>query len=511
MLQQNSYITTPIYYVNGSPHIGHAYTSVAADVLARWLRFCGRDVFFSTGTDEHGQKIEKAAKDLGKDVRQFCDDVSEEFRHLAKELMISQDYFIRTTEDGHKKIAQKVWSRLFENGFIYKGKYEGWYAIRDEAFYSEKEIINGKAPTGADVEWRSEEAYFFKLSAFEKILQEIYSSNQSFIKPSSRMNEVVSFVSSGLNDLCLSRSNFSWGVVVPNDNEHVMYVWLDALVNYISLLGYRGADNYNKFWLNKDSFKLHLVGKDILRFHAVYWPAFLIAETLSLTELENGNYNLQDIMKNLPSQIFAHGWWTKDGEKMSKSLGNVVNPFDLINTYGVDKFRYFLLASAPFGKDANFTDEDFVSKTNADLVNNFGNLVQRTLSIIHKNFNGSIHLDNLPEYIKQDDLFTVNLKKLIEEDMQNLAFDRAIASIISYSSKANEFIDRLAPWKLVKEDRVKAQEVLYLLCYAMTQVADCLYCFAPEFYLKFQQMFKTADFANYNIAINPPEILFSRV
>ncbi len=516
MFKSHNYITTPIYYVNGSPHIGHAYTSAAADSLARWLRLDkNHSVFFATGTDEHGQKIEKAAKDAGKNVKLFCDEVADEFKELAKALALSNDYFVRTTDESHKKAAQKFWSKLLQNGFIYKGKYEGWYAIRDEAFYSQKEIINGKAPTGADVEWKSEECYFFKLSAFEPVLLELYKQNPSMIKPASRLNEVVSFVASGLNDLCVSRSNFSWGIKAPNDPEHVMYVWLDALTNYLSLLGYEDGENYNKFWLSDSAFKLHLVGKDILRFHAVYWPAFLIAQSISLAELESGKYNLNSLQKNLPSQIFAHGWWTKDGEKMSKSLGNVVDPFDIVKTYGLDKFRYFMLASASFGGDANFTIEDFIAKTNADLVNNFGNLVQRTLTIIHKNFNGLLELDAKPEL--DDDfkyLLNTNLQAELNPHIQNLAFEKALSSVMLYSSKANEFIDKQAPWKLLKEDTQKAKQVLYTLCIAIRQIGDCLACFCPEFYAKFNNFFTEFNAEPKMplvIKTTAPSILFDRI
>eukprot|EP00977_Amphora_coffeiformis_P029695 scaffold42408_cov176-Amphora_coffeaeformis.AAC.4 len=317
-------ITTPIYYVNDKPHIGHAYTSTACDVIARFMRLSGRDVFFLSGTDEHGQKVEQSAANRGMNPQDFVDEVSVNFRELLDLLNISNDAFIRTTEEAHKASVQHLWNVMVDKGYIYLGNYEGWYSVRDECFYNESELVDGKAPTGADVEWVSkEESYFFKLSEFQDKLLQFYEDNPDFIAPESRRNEVVSFVKGGLRDLSISRTSFQWGVKVPKDDGHVMYVWIDALTNYISALGYpnEGSDsNYSKFWPGA----LHVVGKDILRFHAVYWPAMLMAADLPL-----------------PKRLFAHGWWTKDGQKISKSLGNVIDPVELC-----EKVRFYNLKGA---------------------------------------------------------------------------------------------------------------------------------------------------------------------
>ena len=304
-------ITTPIYYVKDKPHIGHAYTSLACDVIARFMRLSGREVFFLSGTDEHGQKVEESAKKKGMDPQDFVDEVSISFRELLSSMNISNDKFIRTTDPEHKTAIQYLWQKMVENGYIYLGSYEGWYSVRDECYYTESELVDGKAPTGSEVVWQAKEpSYFFKLSAFEDKLLELYEKNPDFIAPESRKNEVVGFVKGGLRDLSISRTSFRWGVPVPGDDDHVMYVWIDALANYISALGYPNDEtNFNKFW----PANLHIVGKDILRFHAVYWPAFLMAANLPV-----------------PKRLFAHGWWTKDGEKISKSLGNVIDPMELV-------------------------------------------------------------------------------------------------------------------------------------------------------------------------------------
>ena len=318
MSSKNFYITSPIYYVNDVPHIGHAYTSIACDAVARFKRLEDHNVFFLTGTDEHGQKVEKSALARGKNPREFCNEVSQKFRELAVLLNLSNDDFIRTTEERHKKCAQKFWEILEKNGWIYKDIYEGWYAVRDEAFYAKDELINGKAPSGAEVAWHKEESYFFKLSAFQEKLLTLYEAAPDFIRPQSRFNEVVSFVKSGLKDLSISRTSFSWGIPVPETTKHeargtkhVMYVWLDALTNYLSALGFPDEKNqlYQNFWVNAADSPIHMVGKDIVRFHAVYWPAFLMAANL-----------------NIPHSIYAHGWWTNEGQKISKSVGNVIYP-----------------------------------------------------------------------------------------------------------------------------------------------------------------------------------------
>ncbi|MDE2391369.1 MAG: methionine--tRNA ligase, partial [Rhodospirillales bacterium] len=341
MKKTKLYITTPIYYVNGAPHLGHAYTSTAADVLARWHRLEGDDVFFLTGTDEHGQKVEAAARAAGIEPQEFADRVAADFEDMAKAMNISNDDFIRTTMPRHKAACQAIWKKLQENGFIYLGAYEGWYAVRDEAFYDESETAlkpDGSRyaiASGAAVEWVVEPSYFFKLSAFQDKLLEFYEANPGFIAPQAKRNEILSFVRGGLNDLSVSRTSFSWGIPVPGDETHVMYVWLDALVNYLTAAGY--PDETAPRWGYWPA-SLHLVGKEIIRFHAVYWPAFLMGAGLEL-----------------PKKVFSHGWWTVEGEKMSKSLGNFIDVRPLVQEYGLDQIRYFLLREVPFGNDGDFS------------------------------------------------------------------------------------------------------------------------------------------------------------
>jgi len=365
------YITTPIYYVNDAPHIGHAYTTLACDVLARFKRLDGYDVMFLTGTDEHGQKVEKSARDAGMEPLAFCDKVSENFRAMTAALNFSNDDFIRTTEERHVRSCQALWERLTDSGQIYLGSYAGWYAVRDEAFYGEGELVDGpdgrkRAPSGAEVEWVEEPSYFFRLSTWQEPLLEFYGKNPDFAAPETRRNEVVSFVSSGLKDLSVSRTSFKWGVPVPGDPDHIMYVWLDALTNYITAAGFPDidSDTYRTYW----PADLHMVGKDILRFHAVYWPAFLMAAGIEP-----------------PKRVFAHGWWTNEGQKISKSLGNIIDPFQLVELYGLDPVRYFLLREVPFGNDGDFSHRAMVGRLNGDLANDLGNLAQRVLSMVHRN------------------------------------------------------------------------------------------------------------------------------
>lgn len=365
------YLTTPIYYVNDKPHIGHAYTTLACDALARFKRLDGYEVKFLTGTDEHGQKVETAAANAGVDPQTFTDKVSLNFRDLAGAMNFSNDDFIRTTEERHKKACQAIWNKLLEKGHIYLGAYEGWYSVRDEAFFTETEVVDGKAPTGAPVEWVEEPSYFFDLSKWQEPLLKYYEEHPEFIAPSARRNEVMSFVKSGLRDLSVSRTSFKWGVPVPGDDAHIMYVWLDALTNYITAAGYPDTESsdFKAFW----PADLHMVGKDILRFHAVYWPAFLMAADLPL-----------------PKRVFAHGWWTNEGQKISKSVGNVIDPLELIEKYGLDQVRYFLLREVPFGNDGDYSHTAMVNRMNSELANDFGNLSQRVLSMIAKNCDGKV-------------------------------------------------------------------------------------------------------------------------
>lgn len=476
MKKGNYYITTPIYYVNDKPHIGHAYTSVASDVLARFMRLDGYDVKFLTGTDEHGQKVEKSAEKAGISPQEFVDNVSVSFRDLTQLMNISNDDFIRTTETRHKLSAQALWNKMVEKGHIYLGSYAGWYAVRDEAFYTESELVNGKAPTGAEVEWVEEPSYFFNLSKWQDKLLELYEKNPSFIMPKSRCNEVVSFVKGGLKDLSISRTSFSWGIPVPGDEKHVMYVWLDALANYISAIGYPDENNaeFKKFW----PAGLHMVGKDIVRFHTVYWPAFLMAADLPV-----------------PERVFAHGWWTVEGEKMSKSLGNVVAPQDLVDHYGVDQTRYFLMREVPFGSDGDFARDRIVTVVNTELANNIGNLAQRTLSMIQKNCDGKVPS---AEGISREEVDLAFLDKIyvtrpetaqeVNTAYRECQFNRLLGEIRDIAVAANAYIDTKAPWKQKKEDERLMGATLYYLAESIRCLAIMLQPFMPESCIKLLQL-----------------------
>ena len=498
------YITTPIYYVNDKPHLGHAYTSVACDVIARYMRLDGMEVKFLTGTDEHGQKVEKSAKAAGIPPKAFVDEVSEHFRHMGEILNLSNNDFIRTTEPRHIAAAQAVWKRLQAAGDIYLGSYAGWYSVRDEAFYQESELVNGKAPTGAEVEWVEEPSYFFRLSKYQQPLLDYYEKHPDFILPESRRNEVISFVKGGLKDLSISRTTFKWGVPVPQstlsplagrDGEgsashtrgtedalraptpdpsrkqeggHIMYVWLDALTNYITATGFpdESAEDYQKFW----PASLHMVGKDIVRFHAVYWPAFLMSAKLPIME-----------------RVFAHGWWTIEGEKMSKSLGNVVSPDHLVARYGLDQTRYFLLREVPFGADGNFSAAQMFDRINSELANNIGNLAQRTLSMIAKNCDGKVPRRDDSKLKPQDkelmELVRVTdpeTPKRAREAMQRCRFNDVLGAILDMSTRANQYIDENAPWTLKKEDSERMHAVLYHLAEAIRCIALMLQPFTPN-------------------------------
>ena len=475
---QTYYVTTPIYYVNDSPHIGHAYTSLACDVLARFMRADGYEVMFLTGTDEHGQKVEKSAKKNGLEPQLFVDKVSKRFRKLSELMGYSNDDFIRTTEPRHIRSCQEIWKKISENNApntkesnIYLGKYDGWYSIRDEAFYDEGELLkksNGSgfiAPTGAPVEWVEEPSYFFRLSAWQDRLLEFYKNNPNFIAPESRRNEVLSFVNSGLRDLSISRTSFSWGVPVPGDPSHIMYVWLDALTNYITALNF--PDIKSDKWLNYWPASIHMVGKDILRFHAVYWPAFLMAAGIEP-----------------PKRVFAHGWWTNEGEKISKSLGNIIDPESIVKKYGVDSVRYFLLREVPFGNDGDFSHTSMVSRINNDLANDLGNLAQRTLAMISKNYDGIVPYPGdysetefrSMESLKLSQKLPKNVSLLIHRQAFHLALER-IWEVIRDSNKA---IDQDEPWKLKKTDETAMGTVLWLQAETMRNLAIVLRPFIPD-------------------------------
>jgi methionyl-tRNA synthetase len=474
------YITTPIYYVNDVPHIGHAYTTLACDVLARFKRLDGYDVQFLTGTDEHGQKVEKSAEKAGIDPQAFCDQVSSRFKDLATAMNFSNDQFIRTTDERHKKSVQALWSVLQEKGFIYEDSYAGWYSVRDEAFYSEDELTDGeggekRAPSGAPVEWVEEPSYFFKLSAFEDKLLELYKNQPDFVMPKTRLNEVRSFVEGGLEDLSISRTTFNWGVPVPGAEGHIMYVWIDALANYLTAIGYpdQKSDAYQTFW----PANLHMVGKDILRFHAVYWPAFLMAADLPL-----------------PGRVFAHGWWTNEGQKISKSLGNVIDPFELIESFGLDPVRYFLLREVPFGNDGDFSRQSFVTRCNADLANSVGNLSQRTLSMIFKNCDGIIAEGS--ELSNEDNELLSNLDVLLDEvrgHFDQQAFHKAFDLIWRQAAAADVYISEQEPWKLKKTDPERMKTVLYVLAEVIRQIAILLQPIMPDSAAKILDQLKVTD------------------
>ncbi len=459
------YITTPIYYVNGSPHIGHAYTSIAADVMARWARLEGREVFFLTGTDEHGQKVEKAAQDAGITPQAFTDEISAQFRAVADALDVSYDDFIRTTEPRHYRACTALWEKLAACGDIYLGHYEGWYALRDETFYDEDELTRladgtRVAPTGAPVEWVREPNYLFRLSAYQDRLLAHYEANPGFIEPPARRNEVVSFVRAGLRDLSVSRSSISWGIPVPGDPQHVMYVWLDALTNYLSAVGY--PDEQDPLWPFWPA-DVHLVGKEIARFHAIFWPAFLMAAGLPL-----------------PRRVFSHGWWTVEGQKMSKSLGNVIDPLALAATYGVDPLRYFLLREVPFGSDGDFSRAKLITRLNVELANDLGNLAQRTLSLIARNCGG--RLPARAERTDDDETLT-SAASALPGDMGDLlarqALHEALESCWRVIRAANAYIDRQAPWALRKTDPARMEAVLRVLADALRSIATVLQPFMP--------------------------------
>ena len=446
-MTQPYYITTPIYYVNDKPHIGHAYTSLACDVMARFKRLDGYDVKFLTGTDEHGQKVEKSAHEKGIEPKRFTDEVSKNFRDLSAKLNFSNDDFIRTTEERHIKTCQLLWQQMEDNGHIYLGSYTGWYAVRDEAYYSEDEITDGKAPSGALVDWVEEPSYFFRLSAFQDKLLAFYESHHDFVAPASRFNEVKSFVSMGLRDLSISRASFSWGVPVPGNPDHVMYVWLDALTNYITAVGYADPNNetYQRYW----PANLHMVGKDILRFHAVYWPAFLMA-----------------VDAPTPSRVFAHGWWTNEGQKISKSLGNVIDPISIADTYGLDQMRYFLLREVPFGNDGDFSHRAVIGRVNGDLANDLGNLCQRVLSLVFKNCDGVMPPPpkslTTPDKAMLDAAYGLMAKQREHYDHQQ--FHEALRVVWEVISNANKYVDTMEPWALRKTDIGRMTDVLWVLC-----------------------------------------------
>jgi methionyl-tRNA synthetase len=452
------YITTAISYPNGKPHIGHAYEAIAADAIARFHRLSGCDVRFQTGTDEHGLKMVQTARDKGVDVGDLCRDMSDQFQAMCDKLNISYDHFQRTTDPAHHKASAAIWEAMKANGDLYLDRYEGWYSVRDEAYYEAKELIDGEgdeklSPQGTPVEWTAEESWFFKLSKYEKPLLELYEKQGDFIRPESRRNEVVRFVEGGLRDLSMSRTSFDWGVKVPGSPDHVMYVWVDALTNYLTGLGYPDMDgDMAKYW----PASLHLIGKDIVRFHAVYWPAFLMSAGLPL-----------------PKQVFGHGFLlARGGEKMSKSLGNVVDPIELADAFGVDALRYFLLREVSFGNDGSYSEEAIVTRVNADLANNFGNLAQRSLSMIAKNCDGIVPPPFNETDADRDLLSNIGVHEATAaRAMSELALGVALESLWQGMSAANLYFAEQAPWTVRKTDAARADTILYYTIEAIKRLA----------------------------------------
>lgn len=457
------YITTPIYYVNGPPHVGHAYTTFAADTIARWHRLGGHDVRFLTGTDEHGQKVEKSAKEKGISPIAHVDATSALFREAWDELGIAYDDFIRTTEPRHAAVVQNLWRAMEANGDIYLGKYEGWYSVGDEAYFTEDELVDGKTPGGHPVTWTIEPSYFFRLSKYGPQLLELLRANPGFVRPESRYNEVLRFVEGGLQDISISRTTINWGVPSPSDPKHVVYVWLDALTNYISALGGPGTPLCDRYWPHV----LHLVGKDIIRFHAVYWPCFLMAAGWPL-----------------PKRIFAHGWWVGvDGQKMGKSLGNAIEPLHLARTYGRDCLRYFLMREGTFGTDNTYSEKSFVDRINGDLANDYGNLASRTLGMLAK-YEGAVvpergHADREDETLRA---VYEGARPELYRAMDELAIQRALSTIWELVRAANKYVDATAPWVLARDPAKKARlrEVLYTLCETLRIVATWTLPFLPD-------------------------------
>ncbi len=461
------YITTAIAYPNGKPHIGHAYELIATDALARFQRLDGRDVFFLTGTDEHGQKMQQTARAAGLEPQQLANRNSDEFQAMGKLLNASNDDFIRTTQPRHHETSQNIWNLMADAGDIYKDSYAGWYSVRDEAYYQENETelrADGVryGPQGTPVEWVQEESYFFKLSEYQDRLLKHYEENPDFIGPAERRNEVISFVKSGLKDLSISRTTFDWGIKVPNDPAHVMYVWVDALTNYITATGYiEDRDNPRaKYW----PADLHVIGKDIIRFHAVYWPAFLMSAKLPL-----------------PKRVYAHGFLLNKGEKMSKSLGNVVDPVNLVNHFGLDQVRYFFLREVSFGQDGSYSEEAIGTRINSDLANGIGNLASRSLSMIVKNCDGRIPecgplTDEDRALLAQADTLLASTR----EDMGKQLIHRALASIISVVSESDRYFASQEPWALKKTDPARMATVLYVTAEVVRQIGILLQPFMPE-------------------------------
>ena len=509
-MNKNFYITTPIYYPSGKPHMGHAYSSIVADIFARFKRLENYNVLFLTGTDEHGQKIQKEAKKNNKDTKLFCDELSETFRSLTKILNLSNDDFIRTTEKRHHKSVQDIWNRLVKSGDIYLDKYSGWYSVSDEAFYDEDEIekIEGNKVSklsGSPVEWVEEESYFFKLSAWTSKLLNFYNENPNFILPKSRKNEVIKFVEKGLKDLSISRTSFSWGIPVPKNDKHIIYVWLDALTNYISALNFPDLDDkkYKNFW----PADVHIIGKDILRFHAIFWPAFLLAAKLPT-----------------PKRIFGHGWILSDDKKMSKSLGNILDPLEIIEKFGIDQLRYYLVKEVSLGNDGSISLENLKNCINNDLANNYGNLCQRVFSFIKKNCNNKIPFSSKLNTSDKKLLNTLkdNLPKL-QALMDNQELNEYIKSVVSFSFEANKYFNDSEPWSLKKKDPERMNAILFTIVEQIKNISILLNPIIPNATNKALRMInvstnrlsidkiKNNNILNHKKELGDLEILFNKI
>ena len=506
-MAKNYYITTPIYYPSAKPHMGHAYSSIVADFFARFKSIDGFKVYFLTGTDEHGLKIQRSAEKNNKDPKVFCDEISKTFKDLTKILNLSNTDFIRTTEKRHITSVQNLWNILKKNKQIYLSKYSGWYSVSDEAFYNEDEIeekegLKISKSSGSSVEWVEEESFFFKLSKWEKSLLEFYENNKDFIRPKSRRNEVISFVKRGLKDLSVSRKTFSWGIKVPNDDNHVVYVWLDALTNYLSSLNYPDENNklYKSFW----PADLHIIGKDILRFHAVYWPAFLLAANITP-----------------PKKVYGHGWILSGDEKMSKSKGNILDPIEIIKVYGLDPLRYYLLKEVSFGNDGSISETKLESCINSDLANNFGNLCQRVISFAEKNCSSLI-----PDHsFNDDDLKILNSLSNVDKIrtmIDNQDINQYMNFIINRLFASNKYFNDQEPWKK-KNDKLRLSTIVYTALELIRKISILLYPVMPQTILKVFRAFnidekqinisslKNNDFFKEKDKINKLDILFKKI
>ena len=507
MNKEKFYITTPIYYPSANFHIGHCYTTIIADAIARYKRLTGHDVFYLTGTDEHGLKIQKKAEEAGVTPQEYVDDIVDNAKDLWKSLNISYDKFIRTTDKEHIECVQKIFKKLYDQGDIYKGEYKGLYCTPCESFWTETQLVDGKCPDcDREVNEVSEEAYFFRLSKYQEKLIKFYEDNPTFIEPESRKNEMINnFIKPGLEDLCVSRTTFDWGIPVTFDDKHVVYVWIDALSNYISALGYLSDDDslFKKYW----PADLHIVGKEIVRFHTIIWPIMLMALDLPL-----------------PKKVFGHGWLVINGGKISKSLGNYKDPREYINSYGVDAVRYFVLREVPFGSDGSFSEEALINRTNGDLANVLGNLVNRTIGMANKYFDGIVTNTNVNEEIDNNLIDeAIKLREIVNDYMDKLEVSKAITSIFDLLRNCNKYIDETMPWVLAKDEskRDRLNTVLYNLIECIRISSVLLQAFIPDTCGKIFNQINTLntsydsifEFCGYKSGtkVNKAEVLFQRI